>query len=215
MIIHSLNGKILCDTKHRTLRGTLEYCAEEGVSLEKADLRRAQLAQASLDGIIAPGACFWGAVLDGADIGYADLQGADLRAASLKDSCLCGTDLRRADLRGACFSRTLFEGAIIGGMSASCPSIFGCDFQHALFRDGFTYVHRGEVDIPVRCVPTMIDGPEGRILIIGDTLLKGAGLYSLSPVSADMEKALCAFRVAIKRELLPTFLKTRNTLSSR
>lgn len=215
MIIHSLNGKILCDTPHRTLRGTIEYCAEKNVSLEGANLRRAQLAQANLDGLIAPEACFWGAVLDGADIGYADLSGADLRAASLKDACLCGSDLRRADLRGAYFSGTLLEDMMMEGIVASCPSLFSCDLRPAILGKGFTYLHRGEAEITIRDCPIVIDGPDGRVVIAGDKMLEGTGLYTLCDLSENMKKALCALRAAIRRNDPRTLLKTRKTLSSR
>ena len=215
MIIYSLKGKILCDTPHRTVRGTLEYCAGEGVPLDGADLRRAHLAWAGLDGLVAPGASFWGAVLDGADMGYADVRGADMRAASLKDACLCGSDLRRVDLRGAYFSGTFLEDTFLEGVTASCPSLFSCDLRAAGLGKGFTYLHRGETAITVRTPPTAIDGPDGRIVVAGDKMLEGAGLCTLCDLPENIEKALCALRAAIKRNDLPVLLKTQKTLSSR
>ncbi len=202
MIIKSLNGRVICETDHKTIRGAVEYCAENGISLEKADLRRARLVRGNLDGLIAPGACFWGADLEGADIGYADMSGTDLRGASLKDACLCGTDLRDSDLRGAYFSGTLLEDTLITGMTASCPSLWQCNLRDAASFTHFTYLHKGEEALRVIDVPTIIEGAGPRMVLLGNRVLYGAALHSMSDFPQGLQKALFALRVAEQRAAL-------------
>lgn len=200
MIIKSINGKILCETRYKTPRGALEYCAEEGINLSFADLRGMKLSRASIDGVILRGACLWGVCLEGADIGYADLSGADLRNASLKDTCLSGSDLRGADLRGAYCSGTLFEDAGIDGMIASCPSLWQCDLALAAPFRVFTYLHKGEETLSVQAVPLVIDGAGGRLVVIGENVLCGHTLRVLSDLPLALQKAVFALRAAQQQE---------------
>lgn len=199
MIIKSTEGKILIQADHKTVRGALEYCAERGIILEKADLRRAKLTHANLDGLQAPGASFWGADFTASDVGFANLQNADLRNATFKDTCFAQTDFTGADLRGAYFSRTLVEGACLDRIVVSCPTFWDCDLRSADSLKGARFTHKGEHTVLLCSSPLVIHGLKRRMVLMEDLCFWGNNLYPAGLLPREGQKQLFLLKTTIDR----------------
>ena len=96
MKLKRIDKSIIIDQEFKTVKEAVEYCVENKISLQSADLIGAYLKGANLIGANLIGADLIGAYLKGANLIGADLIGADLIGANLIDA-----DLRGADLRGA------------------------------------------------------------------------------------------------------------------
>ena len=201
MIIRTISAKTIIETKHRTMRGTLEYCTEHGIDLKYADLRKAKLCHASLDGLQAQGASFWGADFTGADMGCADLRGADLRRVCFKDTCLAESDLGGANLQGAYFSGTLVEGASLAGAIISCPSFWDCDLEAVGTIAGLVYNHLGETDIRLSAPPLMVRGLQRRLVLADGFCLWGNDVYAAGLLPLDAMRALFKAKTTIERSM--------------
>lgn len=208
MIIRTITKKTIIETSHRTIRGTLEYCAEQGINLARADLRKARLCHSSLDGLQARGACFWGADFTGADIGFADLRNADLRRASLKDACLAETDLSAANLQGAYFSGTLVEGALLAGAVVSCPSFWDCDLEAAGKIDGLVYNHLGETEIRLSAPPLIVRGLQKRLVLANGFCFWGGTAYPAAAIPVEAARALFTAKTAIEKSMRAAMLQS-------
>ena len=143
MKIYSVNGLEIYETRHATIKQTIEYAACHNIPLLRADLRRVNMRGAKIDGIRLKDACLWGADITGADMAGADLSGVDFRAAFLKNTCLAESNLHLADLRGAQVEGAIVRGANLRGIQFSCPAFFALDLCDASM-DGAVYWHRGE-----------------------------------------------------------------------
>jgi uncharacterized protein YjbI with pentapeptide repeats len=88
-----LTGKVLYESKHKTVRECIEEAVKKGIALRNADFRNTDLR--------------------GADFSSADFSGAYFRGANLERADISCADLRGADLRGAYFSGADFSGANI------------------------------------------------------------------------------------------------------
>ncbi len=195
MIICSLSGKKLFETRHKTVKNTLEEVVERNIDLSYADLRNCKITDASLDGMIAPGASFWGTDFGGSDIGYAILHGADLRCANLSDCCFAHSNLTGANMNGAQFSRTIVEGAVLDRARVSCPSFWECDLQTAQSMIGLVYSHLGEDEIALEKPPVIIKGMGSPFVLHGDTCLWGSVFFNgkdMPPVLYESLSSICA-----------------------
>ncbi len=144
MILYSITGEALYNSRQPSLKRTLAEAAAEGIMLPGINLRRARLKGAALDGLIAPGACLWGADLSGCDLAEADLSGADARMATFADTCLADVVAVEARFEGAYFRNVLLEGADFSGCAFSCPSILTQPLHLCRSLDRALYWHRGE-----------------------------------------------------------------------
>lgn len=215
MIIKTISNATIIETSHRTMRGTLEYCAAHGINLARADLRKARLCHASLDGLEARGASFWGADFTGTDMGFADLRGADLRRASFKDACLAETDLSGADLQGAYFAGTILEGASLAGAAVSCPTIWDCDLEAASSIKGLVYNHLGETAIALTAPPLIVRGLRKRLVLAGGFCFWGGDAYPVAGIPDDVTRALFTAKTAIERSMRAVPLQPAKDLSRR
>ena len=201
MIIKSISGKTIIKTDDRTVRQTLEWCAQEGIDLSGADLRKARLSHASLDGMMAQGACLWGADLTGSDIAFADLQDADLRCTTLKDTCLVESDLSRADLQGAYFCGTMVEDAWLDGAVLSCPSFWDCDLHNVGSMRGLVYNHLGETKLILSSLPFVLKGFYKQLVLLDGHCLWGADLYEAGALPLDAHRSLFEAKVALEKTM--------------
>ncbi len=201
MIIKSVKGKTLVKTDHKTIRQTLEWCAQEGVDLTRADLRKAKLSHASLDGLQARGACLWGADLTNADIGFSDLRQADLRCGMFKDTCFAESDLSQADLQGGYFSGTIVDGTRLDRAIVSCPSFWDCDLQNCCSIEGLVYNHLGERPLTLSSYPLVIKGFPKRLVLIGGYGLWGNDLYCAGDWPVDAERFLFSAKITLERTM--------------
>lgn len=192
MIIKTVMGKVIYETKATTFKKAVEEAVSKNVDLSHADFRRQKFYRAKLDGIIAPGATLWGADCRHADMSGADFRGADLRNTNLQDSCLAETSFCDANFSGAFFSNTILRGANLEGTIFSCSSILGCDLQTASNLHRAVYCHRGEINIPLQPPPVIIHGLKNRMAIFEKDILWG-------DVVIDLPAALKIFLGHIKR----------------
>lgn len=189
MIIRSLSGKKIFETRHKRMRDTLEEAVKKGIDLSYADLRRYKFRNASLDGMIAAGASFWGADLSGSDIGYATLHGADFRGSLLKDVCFAHSNLTGANMLGSHFENTILQNTTMDRVRVSCPSFWNSDLQSIRSMIGFVFLHKGEEEFVMHAPPLIIRGIgyplilQENICLWGDVLYRSgsmpAGLYTV------------------------------------
>ena len=197
MIIHSIKGKKLYESKARTIRTTLEEAVANDVDLTGADLRKANLKNASLDGLKAPKSCFWGANLACADMAGADLSGSDLRNTALDGVCLAHTKLCKVDLQGAYFSHTILEDADLQGARISCISFFDCDLRTVRNLCDATYVHWGEEEIELETPPIVIKGLPQNIILTGHACIRGTEILDWSDLDDEQQTAYALLKTTI------------------
>lgn len=208
MIIKSVSGRSIVDTQHKTMRQTLEWCADKGLDLSGADLRQARLSFAALDGLIAQGACFWGADFTGADIGFADFSHADMRCVNLKDTCLAESDLSHANLQGAYFSSTILENACLENAILSCPSFWDCDLQGIAGFSGVIFNHFGETALTLSSLPLVVKGFYKRLVLMNNHCLWGNDLYESGNLPLDAQRALFDAKICLERVMRGNYSRT-------
>lgn len=190
MIIKNMEGAILFEGRHRSIRAALEHCARHDICLLGANLRRARLNHAALDGLNAPGACLWGALLAGADLCGANLRGADLRGANLQEACLVEADLREADMRGAWLGSTLLGNTDLRDSLQSCPALWRCDLSSAKC-SGMTFLPMGEAAARFMRIPIAVSGFANMPIIFGeDFCLWRNRRYDAGRLPKDLRRAL-------------------------
>lgn len=190
MIIQSLSGKKLFETRHKRMRDTLEEAVAKGVDLSFADLRGHKFGNTSLDGIMAPGASFWGADLSGSDIGYATLHGADFRGTDLSDTCFAHSNLTGANMMGAYFERSILEDAIMDRVRVSCPSFWSNDLQSVRSMIGLVYAHKGEEEFPVEESPIIIRGLGYPLILQENLCLWGEKIHCGGIVPKELNEVM-------------------------
>lgn len=216
MIIRSIAGKILYRGEEKTLKGAVENCALNGISLEEGDFRRAQLKACSFDEVRLQGANLWGSNLKGGDISHGDLRNVDLRNANLEEACFVYTDLTGADLRGASFCNTLFEGANLNNIHVSCPSFWACDFGGVESFSNVTYWYRGEIGIILDSPPLCFCGQHGRAVVLDSaSLLWNGTLYKSSNIPFQIKLTLEKASHTLDRMLRCNGAECADSLSQR
>lgn len=189
MIIQSLSGKKIFETRHKRMRDTLEEAVCKGIDLSFADVRGHKLSGAALDGIIAAGASFWGADLSGTDIGYATLHAADFRCADVSDACFAHSNVTGANMTGAYFGGTILESAVMDRVRVSCPSFWSNDLQSMKSMIGLVYIHKGEEEFVVD-KPLIIRGMERPLVLQENLCLWGDILYRKGPIPQGLNAIL-------------------------
>ncbi len=201
MIIKDKNGNNLFQTRHKTMKATLEYCIQNGMTLKGANIRNHNLKYANLDGLNAPDATFWRCDFTGSDIGYAQLCNIDFRACDFTDTCFANSDLTHADMRGAYFSKTLFDDAIMDGAILSCPSFWQCNISSIKSIKGLTYVHKGEWPIKISNKPVIINRNGHGFVMFDDYCLWNNGLYPSGLLPLMAVKELFGTKILIEKLL--------------
>ncbi len=199
MIIQSIRGSILYQSRKITFKTALEDAVAGGVDLSHGDFRGQKLYQARLDGIMAPGACFWGADCRGADMTGCDLRDADLRGVDLKDACLAESNLASVNFSGAYFNSTILRQCNMESTIFSCPSLFSCDLAEVQRLDHAIYCHRGEIDLPLDPAPVVINGLSRRMILFGHTILWGDVVMSSATASNDLRQDFERIKATIDR----------------
>ncbi len=197
MIIYSIKGKKIYDSKAKTIRGAIEEAVANNIDLTGADLRKANLKNASLDGLKAPKSCFWGANLACADMAGADLDGSDLRNTALGGACLAHTSLQKTDLQGAYFSHTILENANLGGAKISCISFFDCDLRSVGNLRDATFVHWGEEEIELESPPIVIKGLPQNIILAGHACIRGAEILDWGDMDDEQQAAFALLKTTM------------------
>ena len=201
MILKNISGKILVETRHKTIKSTLEYCAKDNIDLSEVSIRRAKIRDANLDGLIAPNSCFWGCDFSGSDMGYANFSNADFRCTNFNDVCFAQSNLCHADMRGAYFSKTLFDGTSLDEVKLSCPSFWGCDLSQIRSMQNLLFSHKGEMDIVLKEKPVILRHNGLPIVFIGEYCLWRNGLYPAALLPRTAAQELFSIKMSIEKML--------------
>lgn len=189
MILKDKSGHVLYEAGFKTIKESLEHCAQNNIPLSGVCIRKARVQNAMLDGLIAPNASFWGCDFAGSDIGYANLQRVDFRASNLENVCFSRSDLTDSDMRGAYFGGVIADGAVFDGVKVSCPSFWGCDLSSLSSLQNLVFLHKGEQEMVLKEQPLVLRYKNAPIVIANNHCLWRSGLYpsGLLPFSAKAE----------------------------
>lgn len=207
MILKNSKGHVVYETRHKTIKETLEYCAKNKIDLTGISLRGAAVRHANLDGLCAPNAILWGCNFKDSDMGYANFKNCDFRASSFENVCFAHSDLSKSDMRGAAFYRNILDGATLDNIQVSCAEFWHCNISLAASAKNIIFLHKGEQAILVSEIPLIFHHKDHPVIVLGEYCLWRGEIFLAGSLPDILQKDIFLAKVILEKCLKSPLLQ--------